>query len=70
MKYKFSWSPRGVLSAALNGAKFKLGGKASYYNSLLEGYIPYLLMLFVRFKRFPARISSKKGSLTCRSRMF
>jgi len=25
--YKFSWSPRGVLSAALNGAKFKLGGK-------------------------------------------
>ncbi|KAI0698029.1 Saccharopine dehydrogenase-domain-containing protein [Cytidiella melzeri] len=27
LKYKFSWSPRGVLSAALNGARFKLGGK-------------------------------------------
>ncbi|KAF7986808.1 hypothetical protein HWV62_20442 [Athelia sp. TMB] len=25
--YKFSWSPRGVLGAALNGARFKLGGK-------------------------------------------
>ena len=25
--YKFSWSPRGVLNAALNGAKFKLNGK-------------------------------------------
>lgn len=24
LKYKFSWSPKGVLSAALNGAKFKL----------------------------------------------
>ena len=25
--YKFSWSPRGVLGAALNGARFKLDGK-------------------------------------------
>jgi len=25
--YKFSWSPRGVLNAALNGARFKLDGK-------------------------------------------
>jgi saccharopine dehydrogenase-like NADP-dependent oxidoreductase len=25
--YKFSWSPRGVLNAALNGARFKLNGK-------------------------------------------
>ncbi|EGN97202.1 hypothetical protein SERLA73DRAFT_169625 [Serpula lacrymans var. lacrymans S7.3] len=25
--YKFSWSPRGVLSAALNSARFKLNGK-------------------------------------------
>ncbi|KAF8634324.1 hypothetical protein AX15_000984 [Amanita polypyramis BW_CC] len=25
--YKFSWTPRGVLGAALNGARFKLGGK-------------------------------------------
>ena len=28
--YKFSWSPQGVLTAALNGASFKLGGKVSY----------------------------------------
>ncbi|KAL5501124.1 hypothetical protein ACEPAH_9511 [Sanghuangporus vaninii] len=27
LKYKFSWSPRGVLSAALNGAQFLVGGK-------------------------------------------
>ncbi|KAJ3534969.1 hypothetical protein NM688_g7045 [Phlebia brevispora] len=27
LKYKFSWSPRGVLSAALNGARFKLWNK-------------------------------------------
>lgn len=26
LKYKFSWSPRGVLGAALNGARFKLWG--------------------------------------------
>jgi len=25
--YKFSWTPRGVLGAALNGARFKLGGQ-------------------------------------------
>ena len=29
LKYKFSWSPRGVLSAALNGAQFLVNGKAS-----------------------------------------
>jgi len=27
--YKFSWSPRGVLVAVLNGAKFRLGGDVS-----------------------------------------
>ena len=27
LRYKFSWSPRGVLSAALNGARFKLWDK-------------------------------------------
>lgn len=27
LKYKFSWSPRGVLGAALNGARFKLWGE-------------------------------------------
>ena len=25
--YKFSWSPRGVLNAALNGANFRLAGE-------------------------------------------
>ena len=29
LKYKFSWSPRGVLGAALNGARFKLWGEVS-----------------------------------------
>jgi alpha-aminoadipic semialdehyde synthase len=28
--YKFSWNPRGVLNAALNGARFRLLGKVSY----------------------------------------
>jgi alpha-aminoadipic semialdehyde synthase len=32
--YKFSWSPRGVLTAALNGAKFRLGNKVSFIDSL------------------------------------
>ena len=35
LRYKFSWSPRGVLSAALNGSRFKLGGKVSILNWLL-----------------------------------
>ncbi|KAF8825645.1 hypothetical protein HHX47_DHR6000188 [Lentinula edodes] len=26
LSYKFSWSPRGVLTAALNGARYKMGG--------------------------------------------
>jgi alpha-aminoadipic semialdehyde synthase len=29
--YKFSWSPKGVLSAALNGAKFRLSGKVGFH---------------------------------------
>ena len=29
LRYKFSWSPRGVLGAALNGAQFKLWGNVS-----------------------------------------
>ena len=33
--YKFSWSPRGVLSAALNGSRFKLGGKVPIVSWLL-----------------------------------
>ncbi|KAJ3979259.1 Saccharopine dehydrogenase, partial [Lentinula detonsa] len=27
LNYKFSWSPRGVLTAALNGARYVLGGE-------------------------------------------
>ncbi|KAI6122567.1 Saccharopine dehydrogenase-domain-containing protein [Pisolithus croceorrhizus] len=40
--YKFSWSPRGVLSAALNGARFKLGGKEVEIPSedILRKYFP------------------------------
>ncbi|KAI6001939.1 Saccharopine dehydrogenase-domain-containing protein, partial [Pisolithus albus] len=40
--YKFSWSPRGVLSAALNGARFKLGGKLVEIPSedILRKYFP------------------------------
>ena len=30
LKYKFSWSPKGVLSAALNGARFKLWDQVSH----------------------------------------
>lgn len=29
LRYKFSWSPRGVLGAALNGARYKLWGSVS-----------------------------------------
>jgi alpha-aminoadipic semialdehyde synthase len=29
--YKFSWSPRGVLLAGLNSAKFKKGGKVRIF---------------------------------------
>lgn len=32
--YKFSWSPRGVLGAALNGARFKLDGKVCFFLNL------------------------------------
>ncbi|KIJ37526.1 hypothetical protein M422DRAFT_211260 [Sphaerobolus stellatus SS14] len=42
LAYKFSWSPRGVLGAALNSARFKLAGQE--YNvhgkDLLQSYFP------------------------------
>ncbi|KAH7905556.1 Saccharopine dehydrogenase-domain-containing protein [Hygrophoropsis aurantiaca] len=40
--YKFSWSPRGVLNAALNGARFKLRGTTMEIpgNNLLKHYFP------------------------------
>lgn len=39
---KFSWSPRGLLSAALNDARFKLNGKLQTVSgqSLLSSYFP------------------------------
>ncbi|KAJ7043988.1 Saccharopine dehydrogenase-domain-containing protein [Mycena alexandri] len=42
LRYKFSWSPRGVLTAALNAAKYKLGNKIVSIpeNRLLHNYFP------------------------------
>ncbi|KAL0948068.1 hypothetical protein HGRIS_010692 [Hohenbuehelia grisea] len=42
LRYKFSWSPRGVLSAALNSAKYKLNGEVWNIpgDSLLKSYFP------------------------------
>jgi len=45
--YKFSWSPRAVLAAALNGAKFKLGGKGWEIlgENILRSYFPNVPIL-------------------------
>ncbi|KAJ7319097.1 Saccharopine dehydrogenase-domain-containing protein [Mycena albidolilacea] len=42
LRYKFSWSPRGVLTAALNGAKYKLANDIYSIpeNRLLRSYFP------------------------------
>lgn len=42
--YKFSWSPRGVLTAALNGAKFRLGNKNYDIQpgQVLDSVFPYV----------------------------
>ncbi|KAG0708523.1 Saccharopine dehydrogenase-domain-containing protein [Suillus ampliporus] len=42
--YRFSWSPRGVLNAALNGARFKLSGKVVEISgeNLLREYFPHV----------------------------
>ncbi|KAL4076611.1 Saccharopine dehydrogenase-domain-containing protein [Scleroderma yunnanense] len=44
--YKFSWSPRGVLNAALNDARFKLGGDNVEIPSedLLRRYFPDIIV--------------------------
>ena len=41
-RYKFSWSPKGVLSAILNPAVYKKGGEVRKVEEgkLLEGYFP------------------------------
>jgi alpha-aminoadipic semialdehyde synthase len=40
--YKFSWSPKGVLSAGLNSAKYKLGGEIVHIpgENLLQSAFP------------------------------
>ncbi|KAJ7459741.1 Saccharopine dehydrogenase-domain-containing protein [Mycena latifolia] len=42
LRYKFSWSPRGVLTAALNSAKYKLANEiwSIPENQLLRSYFP------------------------------
>ncbi|KAF7365331.1 Alpha-aminoadipic semialdehyde synthase, mitochondrial [Mycena venus] len=40
LRYKFSWSPRGVLTAALNGAKYKLANDASRWFSVPCLFLP------------------------------
>ncbi|KAF8639309.1 hypothetical protein AX17_001590 [Amanita inopinata Kibby_2008] len=47
LSYKFSWSPRGVLSAALNGARFKLAGVTREIggSDLLRTYFPSVPVL-------------------------
>ncbi|KAJ7784692.1 Saccharopine dehydrogenase-domain-containing protein [Mycena metata] len=42
LRYKFSWSPRGVLTAALNSARYMLGNKIISVpeNRLLHNYFP------------------------------
>ena len=35
LRYKFSWSPRGVLSAALNGARYKLWDQVRSFSSFV-----------------------------------
>lgn len=45
--YKFSWSPKGVLTAALNSARFRLGGGKVSVGRHLEWYSNRSLILFV-----------------------
>ena len=45
LKYKFSWSPRGVLSAALNGARFKLWDKVRRCEGVVAVSWPYAMLL-------------------------
>ncbi|ESK83942.1 saccharopine dehydrogenase (nadp+ l-glutamate-forming) [Moniliophthora roreri MCA 2997] len=52
LKYKFSWSPRGVLTAALNGARAKLRGKEFEVpgEQLLKSYFDQVPIRSERFK--------------------
>ncbi len=42
LKYKFSWSPRGVLTAALNSAKFRLFGEVRSPGFEFEDFVSCL----------------------------
>lgn len=58
--YKFSWSPRGVLRAAEQGAKFRLNGKVSVQFSAP----PRLLYIGMRTKTDffdPAGLGDSRG---------
>jgi len=60
--YKFSWTPRGVLGAALNGARFKLGGQVKEVegNKLLNsGFldVPVLSEEGIKLEGLPNRDS-------------
>ena len=60
--YKFSWTPRGVLGAALNGARFKLGGKVKEVEGsvlLRKGFpdVPVLIEEGISLEGLPNRDS-------------
>lgn len=53
--YKFSWSPRGVLVAALNAARFKVEGKVSPDESCI------VLAIVLAFRRADGRGVTPQG---------
>ncbi|OCH83748.1 hypothetical protein OBBRIDRAFT_892143 [Obba rivulosa] len=58
--YKFSWSPKGVLTALLNDARFKLNDKIHYlqHDELLTRYFPDVpLSSVLKFEGIPNRDS-------------
>ncbi|KAH8111628.1 Saccharopine dehydrogenase-domain-containing protein [Phellopilus nigrolimitatus] len=66
LKYKFSWSPRGVLSAALNDARFLIDGKTVVVagENLLHASIPNLPVSSVlHFEGLPNRDSLSYSSI-------
>jgi Saccharopine dehydrogenase C-terminal domain len=66
--YKFSWSPRGVLSASLNGAKFKLCGQV--YSPPLSFCCLLTQIAPLRIGRFQGRRFYSLDSHMFQCRMF
>ena len=66
--YKFSWSPQGVLSAALNGASFKLDGNVSSTHPLTSLCVCPPLIIFIAsyHRREEALVVSIPGTISCR----